>query len=176
MSELATLARPYAEAAFKRAKETNTLSQWSESLAFLAAVVEDKAISAIVDNPEIAKDRLTALMLDICQGHLDKESENFLKTLIQYHRLALAPAIAGMYEQYKAEYEGYVAVEVTSAFAFSQEEQKKFAATLEKTLNKKVHMAVTVDKSLLGGVLVRAGDRVFDGSIRGQLQQLAKRL
>ncbi len=176
MSEQATLARPYAEAAFKRAKETASMQNWSDSLTFLAAVISDKEISAVVDNPKVAKERLLSLMLDICQGHLDSEGENFLKTLIQYHRLSLSSAILTLFEQYKAEYEGYVDVQVTSAFSFSQEEHKKFTSTLENTLNKKVRMNVAVDKSLLGGVLVRAGDRVFDGSIRGRLQQLAKRL
>ncbi len=176
MSELATLARPYAEAAFKRAKETNTVGQWSDSLAFLSAVVKDNEIAAVIQNPKIPKDKLTGLLLDICQGKLDVEGENFVKTLIQYQRLSLAPAIAGLFEEQKALYEGYVVVQVSSAFPFTDEEQGNFASNLEKTLNKKVHMNVQVDQSLLGGVLVRAGDRVYDGSVRGQLQQLAKRL
>ncbi|MCX7087234.1 MAG: F0F1 ATP synthase subunit delta [Methylococcales bacterium] len=176
MSELATLARPYATAVFKRAKETDTLVNWSKSLAFLSAVISDKEISAVLDNPKVVTDQLSALMLDICQGQIEGESENFLKLLIQNGRLSLAPLIAVQFEQYKADHDGYVDVEVLTAFAFSQDEQKKFSSTLEKTLNKKVHMTVIVDKSLIGGVLVRAGDRVIDGSIRGQLQHMQKAL
>lgn len=176
MSELATLARPYAAAVFKRSFETGTTEKWSKSLAFVSAVLNDNEISAAVANPKVSKERLSALMLDICQGQVDEEGANFLKLLVQNNRLTLAPTIAELFEAYKAESEGYVDVEVSTAYAFSKEEKQSFTSTLEKTLSKKVHMNVTVDKSLIGGVLVRAGDRVIDGSIRGQLQQLAKRL
>jgi F-type H+-transporting ATPase subunit delta len=176
MSELATLARPYASAVFKRAKETDSTEKWSKSLAFMSAVLSDKEISVLVDNPKVSNDRLSALMLDICQDQVDEEGANFLKLLVQNNRLTLISAIAKIFEEYKAESEGYVDVEVTTAYAFSKEEKQNFTSTLEKKLSKKVHMNVTVDKSLIGGVLVRAGDRVIDGSIRGQLQQLAKRL
>jgi F-type H+-transporting ATPase subunit delta len=96
--------------------------------------------------------------------------------LVQNNRLTLLPYIAEIFEAYKADDEGYIDVEVVTAYPFSKEEKQKFASKLEKTLSKKVHMNATVDKSLIGGVLVRAGDRVIDGSIKGQLQQLAKRL
>ena len=176
MSELATLARPYAVAVFKRAKETGSIAKWSQGLAFMSAVLRDQEISVIVDNPKVNTERLSALMLDICQEQVDGEGENFLKLLVQNKRLALVPYIAKIFEEYKADDEGYNDVEVTTAYAFSKEEKQTFASKLEKTLSKKIHMNVHVDKSLIGGVLVRAGDRVIDGSIRGQLQQLAKRL
>ncbi|MGR9114735.1 MAG: F0F1 ATP synthase subunit delta [Gammaproteobacteria bacterium] len=176
MSELATLARPYAEAVFKRAKETDSTAKWSDTLAFISAVVSDEIISAAADNPKISKESLLNLMLDICLGQIDKEGENFLKLLVQNNRLKLAKQIATIYEQFKAEDEGYVDVEVSTAFALSKDEEKSLASTLERTLKKKVHLNVKKDRSLIGGVLIRAGDRVIDGSIKGQLQQLAKRL
>jgi F-type H+-transporting ATPase subunit delta len=176
MSELATLARPYASAVFKRAKETASAAKWSEQLAFLSAVMNSKEMSALVGNPKVKKDRLTDLLLDVSKGHIDNEGVNFLKLLVQNNRLALLPDIAKLFEEQKAEDEGYIAVEVLTAFAFTKEAQQKFAATLEKTLSKKIHMNVTLDKSLIGGVLVRAGDRVIDGSVRGQLQNLQKAL
>lgn len=176
MSELATLARPYAAAVFKRAKETHATAKWSETLAFMSAVLNDENISVIVDNPKVNKERLSALMLDICQVQINQENENFLKLLVHNNRLSLLPSIAKLFEAFKAEDEGYVEVEVLTAYSLSKEAKQDFTATLEKTLGKKIHMNVTVEKSLIGGVLVRAGDRVIDGSIRGRLQQLAKRL
>ena len=176
MSELATLARPYAAAVFKRAKETHATAKWSQTLAFMSAVLNDENISVIVDNPKVNKERLSALMLDICQGQINQENENFLKLLVNNNRLSLLPSIAKLFEAFKAEDEGYVEVEVLTAYSLSKEAKQDFTATLEKTLGKKIHMNVTVEKSLIGGVLVRAGDRVIDGSIRGRLQQLAKRL
>ena len=176
MSELATLARPYAAAVFKRSKETKATAKWSQALAFMSAVLGDEEISVVVDNPKVNNEMLSALMLDICQEQVDEEGANFLKLLVQNRRLALVPYIAKIYEAYRAEDEGYVDVEVTTAYAFSKEEKQQFASKLEKTFSKKVHMNVSVDKSLIGGVLVRAGDKVIDGSIRGQLQQMQKAL
>ncbi|MDD5266002.1 MAG: F0F1 ATP synthase subunit delta [Methylococcales bacterium] len=176
MSELATLARPYAAAVFKRAKETHATATWSQSLAFMSAVLKNEDISVVIDNPKVSKQRLSALMLDICQEHVNQENENFLKLLVLNNRLGLLPSIAELFEAYKAEDEGYIEVEVSTAYALSKDAKQDVTATLEKTLGKKIHMNVTVDKSLIGGILVRAGDRVIDGSIRGRLQQLAKRL
>ena len=176
MSELATLARPYAAAVFKRAKETQATAKWSQSLAFMSAVLKNEDISVVVDNPKVNKQRLSELMLDICQGQVNEENENFLKLLVHNNRLSLLPYIAKLFEAYKAEDEGYAEVEVFTAYAFSKETKQSFTSTLEKTLGKKIHMNVTVDKSLIGGVLVRTGDRVIDGSIRGRLQHMQKAL
>jgi len=176
MSELATLARPYAAAVFKKAKETGATDKWSKSLAFLSAVLQDETLIAIVDNPKVSGVRLLVLLLDICEGQIDNEGANFLKLLVKNRRLALLPLIARLFEEFKAEHEGYVDVDVYTAYAFTKEARQDFASKLEKTLNKKVHMKISVDKSLIGGVLVRAGDKVIDGSIRGQLQQLQKAL
>lgn len=176
MSELATLARPYAAAVFKRAKETDATKKWSESLAFLSQVLSNDDIAGIVDNPKVSKQALSELMLDICQGQVTDEGENFVKLLVHNNRLGLVASIAQQFEAFKADDEGYVEVEVTSAYTLTKEDKQSLTGSLEKKLSKKVHMNVTVDKSLIGGVLVRAGDQVIDGSIKGQLQQLAKRL
>ena len=177
MSELSTLARPYAEAVFKRALGNKSISEWSETLAFLATVIDDKEMIGIIANPKVSQDRLTTLLLAICQDQLNTESTNFLKLLIQNNRLVLASQISILYEIFKAEHEGYVDVEITSAYALSKSEQTKLATTLGKTLDKKVQITTSVvDKSLIGGFLARAGDKVIDSSIKGQLQQLAKKL
>ncbi|ASF45284.1 F0F1 ATP synthase subunit delta [Methylovulum psychrotolerans] len=176
MSELATSARPYAVAAFKRAKETAAMQSWSQGLAFMAAVIGSGDISGVVDNPKIGKQSVATLLLDICQGQLDEEAANFLKLLVQNGRLPLLPTIAKLFEEYKAEYEGYLDVQVTSAYELSEAAHKGLADTLEKSLGKKINMNVAVDKSLIGGVLVRAGDQVIDGSIRGRLQHMQKTL
>ncbi len=176
MSELSTLARPYAEAVFKRAKETNNSQEWSDTLVFLSAIIQDKSLAAIVHNPRVGQDELTQLLLDICQDQVTGEANNFLKLLIENGRLTLAPQIAELFENYKAEDEGYVDVDVITAFALTKAEEKSFATSLKKKLNKIVNISASVDKSLIGGFLVKAGDTVIDGSISGQLQQLAKRI
>jgi len=176
MSELATLARPYAAAVFKRASETGSTAQWSQDLAFLSAVLADADMTATISNPKVSKLDVLALMLDICQTKVNAETENLLKLLVHNGKLTLVPTITQLFESYKASEEGYVEVELTTAFPFALQAQQDFAITLEKTLGKKVNLSISVDKSLIGGVLIRAGDRVIDGSIRGQLQQMRKAL
>lgn len=176
MSELSTLARPYAAAVFKRASESGSAEPWSQMLKFIAAVVKDNGIATIIENPKVSQERLIQLLLDICQGQLNQEGENFLRLLVQNDRLTLAPQISCLYETHKADAEGYVDVDVTTAYAFTKDEQKKFTSALEKTLAKKVRISVNVDKSLIGGFLAKAGDRVIDGSIKGRLQHMQKTL
>ncbi len=176
MSELSTLARPYAEAAFKRAKEVDAAKTWSDSLVFLTHVIEDPDLIAVINNPRFSQQQLTQLMVDICQDYISDEAVNFLKVLIENNRLKLMPQIAELFEQYKAEDEGYVNVELYSAYALTKQEQKQYVALLEKKLNRKVNSTVSIDKSLIGGILAKAGDKVIDGSISGRLHQLAKGL
>lgn len=176
MTELATLARPYAEAAFGRAKENGTTEQWAQALQFLALVLEDPDLAGIVSNPRVGADKLLQLLLDICQDQVDEEVKNLLKLLVQNGKLKLLPTISKLYEACKANDEGYVNVDLFSAYALNKAEQSRYVAMLEKQLRKKVNATVHVDKTLIGGILAKAGDKVLDGSVSGQLQQLAKRL
>ncbi|MCK4494161.1 MAG: F0F1 ATP synthase subunit delta [Methylococcales bacterium] len=176
MSELSTLARPYAEAVFKRALETETTEQWSTTLAFVAAVVNDIKFAVIIDNPKVSDEQLTDLLLDVCQQQITTESKNFLKLLIQNNRLILAGAIYKLYEAEKAEKEGYIDVDVSTAYVFTKDDEKKFSAMLEKELKKVVRLSIQVDKSLIGGFIAKAGDLVIDGSVKGQLQIMQKTL
>ncbi len=175
MIELATLSRPYAEAVFKRAQETQTADSWSDMLSFIAIVMRDKKLSLAAEDPKVAQDDFTGFLLDVCEGHVNDEGCNFIKLLIQNNRLKLIQHISQAFEKLKAESEGYIDASVKTAFPLSDKDVEKLAGTLEKTLNKKVRLHIEEDKALIGGVLIRAGDRVIDGSIRGQLQQLAKR-
>ncbi len=176
MTDLATLARPYAEAVFKIAKQSNSAAKWSDMLAFLSVVAADASVVEITSNPKVSKAGLQQLLLDISKGQLNQAGRNFLKLLVENDRVTLLPEIAGLYEQSRAEDEGYIDVNVKTAYAFTADEEKKLAATLEKKLNKSVHMSVQTDKSLIAGFWAKAGDTVIDGSLKGQIQQLAKRL
>lgn len=176
MSELATLARPYAEAVFKRAKETRSAEKWSDMLAFVSSVMQDEKLAAAAGNPRVGKERFARLLLDICEGQLNDEGKNLVKLLIQNNRLKLAGHIRELFEALKAEDEGYVDVDVKTAYPFSTKDEAEIAKVLEKSLRKNVRLRVEVDRTLIGGFLARAGDRVIDGSVRGQLQRLARRL
>lgn len=176
MSELTTLARPYAVAAYNRAKETGATQQWADSLAFLSAVMGDEQVAQASTNPKAKRSDFTAAFLGLCQGHLDADGENFVRLLIENRRLGLVKHIAELFEEYKAEAEGYVDVDVTTAYALDDEEWKTLESVVGRYLNKQARLRVFVDNSLIGGVYIRAGDRVIDASVRGQIERMAKRL
>lgn len=176
MSELTTLARPYAEAAFKRAKETGSTEKWSDQLAFLSSVMSDDQMKKAVSNPKVRRENLIQSFLNLCEGQLDAEGQNFVRLLIQNGRLNLVGVISNLFGEYRAVDEGYVDVDVASAYGLSEEEKAKLSKTLDATLGRQSKLKVSVDKSLIGGVYIRAGDRVIDASVRGQIERLAKSL
>ena len=174
--ELTTIARPYAEAVFARADETGKLDEWAETLEFLAAIVGHEAVADIIANPAADHDRKVALLLSIGEGRLSEEAQNLVRLLVENDRLAVLPDIASLYQQMKSEHDGAIDVEVVSAYALKPELEKELAAALKQKLGKEVHISSRKDPSLIGGVKIRAGDMVIDGSVAGALSQLANEL
>ncbi len=176
MSELTTLARPYAEAVFKLALEKGNLEQWSRTLEFLATAMGDKELAWMAQNPNVPKGEFLRVLFDVGKGYLDKGGENFIRLLVHNGRIDLVGQIRELFESYRAGHEGYVDVKVTTAYPLTEEDQEKLISALEKHLGKKVHLQVDQDRGLIGGVIIRAGDKVIDGSVRGRLERMAKRL
>ncbi len=176
MAEKSTIARPYAQAVFEMAKSQKDYSGWSESLQLAAAVAADPDMKALIFNPRLSKDQLGELFLGICGKDLGKSAENFIRLLIDNKRLSFLPEIMALYESYRAEAEGTVDAEVISAFKVSKALQAKIAGALKARLGREVNLTCSVDESLLGGAIIRAGDLVIDGSATGQLQKLASAL
>lgn len=176
MAELATLARPYAEAVFDLAVEANNFEVWSNNLNFLATVIKDPTMVAVIANPQVDKNTLARILLDVCKGQISDVGNNLLKILVDNNRLPVIPQLAIQYEQLKAQHQGYIKVEIASPYQVSIEQQQELETALQKRLGKAVDTSLTVDKSLLGGCLIRAGDQVIDASIKGRLQQLAAEL
>ena len=176
MSEVATLARPYAVAAYKRAKETGSTAKWADSLAFLAALMKDSRIHQAATNPKTTKEQFITAFLGLCQGQLDTEGENFVRLLVANGRLGLVGSICEQFEQYRADEEGYIAADVYTAYRLEDPEIDQLTTVLRKAMGKEPRFTIWIDPTLIGGVLIKAGDRVIDASIRGQIQRLAKRL
>lgn len=174
MSEAATLARPYAVAVFKYAQQTQDIAHWSEMLAFLAAVMQDPAMQRLIDNPRLAKAQLTTLLLDIAGERLDHAAQRLLKLLVENRRLSLLPFIARLFENYRAEAEGYIDVTVTSAYFLNDDQYNHLVWVLQNQFQRAVRLTVYIDPSLLGGIIVKAGDKVIDASVRGRLQKMTK--
>ncbi|MGH8615886.1 MAG: F0F1 ATP synthase subunit delta [Gammaproteobacteria bacterium] len=172
MIENATIARPYAAAAFALAQEQNELKAWSGALEFLAAVVAHPDMRRIISDPRIGSARVSGLVLAIGGERYPTLVRNLVKLLVENGRLLLAPEIARLYEAKKAEAQRSVDVEVTSAFALRPEETDKIARAITQRLGKTVNLSTCVDRQLIGGAVVRVGDRVIDASLRGRLNQL----
>ena len=176
MAELSTLARPYASAAFEYAKEHSALTAWSEQLAVVASVTLDGAMEGVLNNPSLTATQQAKTVTEVCGDALSQEVSNFVAILASNKRLPLLPEIYDLFSQYKANQEKSVDVDVVSAFELSDETKDKLAAVLGKKLEREVKVSTSIDKSLLGGVLIRAGDLVIDGSVRGRLNKLAEAL
>jgi F-type H+-transporting ATPase subunit delta len=174
--EATTIARPYAEAVFARAQETDRLEAWSETLEFLAAVVEEPALVGVFNNPKFDRASLAELMLEIGGDRLDEEGQNLVRLLVQNGRLPVMREIANLFGQLKAESERILNVHVRSAYALKPAQEKQIAEALKAKLGYDITLSTEKDPSLIGGVHIRAGDMVIDGSVSGQLQQLANEL
>jgi F-type H+-transporting ATPase subunit delta len=173
MAELSTLARPYARAAFEYARDSKQLPVWAEQLATSAAVAADQRLKVVLGDPALTAEQQAKTLSDVCGDALGAHMRNFIGVLAVNKRLSLLPEIYSLFAQYKANHEKTVDVEVVSAFDLADATRDKLAAVLGKKLERDVKVRTSTDRNLLGGVLIRAGDLVIDGSIRGRLNKLA---
>lgn len=174
MAELSTLARPYAKAAFEFAREHHALGQWSEQLATVAAVSADEGMDSVLDNPSLTDEQQAQTMNEVCGDATGPEVKNFVSILASNKRLSLLPVISAQFELLKSNLEKSVDVEVISAFDLNDDTANRLADVLGKKLEREVKVSTSTDQDLLGGVLIRAGDLVIDGSVRGRLNKLAE--
>lgn len=176
MAELSTLARPYANAAFEYAVAEGALEPWSQSLGLLAALCEDEKIAVLLRSPTHAGPQRVALLLKLCDGSLSGGVQNFLHVMADNHRLPLLPAVHEQFQALKANLERTIDVDVVTAAPLSEALHARLTTALGKRLGRDVRVAVSVDPALLGGAVIRAGDTVIDGSLRGRLNKLADAL
>jgi F-type H+-transporting ATPase subunit delta len=172
LAEPSTIARPYAEAAFRLADAQGKLADWSVALANLAAVAADPRVRAAIGDPSHSAAKVAGLFISILAGKLSGETENFVRVLAENGRLEVLAEIRTQYETLKNEREGTVEAQVYSAFDMDAAQVADLVARLEKKTGRKVRARVSVDKALIGGVKVVIGDKVIDGSARAQLAAL----
>lgn len=172
-AELITIARPYARAAFATAVNSDQLSKWSEMLELLATVSCDSSVQAMLANPSLTQGQRAQLLVDISGEQIDQKGKNFISLLAEYKRIELLPEVHHLFELLKANHEKTVEVEVVSAYEVSEEDEKRLTETLKTKLKRDVHISSSVDKSLIGGLVVRTEDSVIDNSISSRLAKLA---
>ena len=176
MAELATIARPYAEAAFKLALEGGNLQQWSDTLELIDTVVRAEEIASRIGDPNVAEHALESLLLGIMGDRLDGHGRNLVQVLTQNGRLELMPQVRALYEELRREHEGVAEAKVISALPISDDQVRLLLAALEKKYGRKVSAQVEVDPELIGGARIVIGDKVIDATIRGRLEAMAAAL
>ncbi len=175
MAERATIARPYARAAFAAARQSNALAGWSQALEAAAGFAADERVEQLISSPNVSEDQLVELLAE-AGGKAGEEVRNFVRLLAKNRRLTLLPEIATQFEVLRADIENTAAVEVTSAVPLSPEQQVKLAAALKTRLKREIQLSNAVDPGLIGGAIIRCGDLVIDGSLKGRLAQLQTEL
>jgi F-type H+-transporting ATPase subunit delta len=176
MAEDITIARPYAEAVFRLAKQGNALTEWAGMLNLASGVAADAQVVKLISDPNVSGAQLETLFLSVCGKQLNEQATNMVKLLIENGRLQLLPQIAALFENLKAEQEGVLEASIASAFAMDDMQTKELVKHLEFRFKRKIAASVTVDPELIGGVMVVAGDEVFDASVRGKLETMAAAL
>jgi F-type H+-transporting ATPase subunit delta len=176
MAEKDTVARPYAFAAFKQAQEEGQFDAWTGMLRFLLMVAADPDMAKIIDDPRISKPRLTELMLDVGKENLSETGKNFVRVLVDAGRVGVIREIFRLFEQELDRIGKRSRVEVTSAYQLTPAYQQNVKAAMSQRLGHEVEIFVSVDESLIGGIVIRVGDVVIDMSLRGRLTRLGLEL
>ena len=172
MADNVSIARPYAKAVFELAQESKSYPMWAAALAQLTAVSQDEDFNGLVKDPRVDRHRLAELLIDISKDVLPEGGTNFVNLLVQNDRLTALTDIEQLYTELVAKAEASVNATVVSAIALTDAQRMSLEAALESRLGLKVNLEETVDSSLIGGAVVKAGDLVIDGSAQGRIEKL----
>ncbi|WP_439236439.1 F0F1 ATP synthase subunit delta [Lonepinella koalarum] len=180
MSELTTIARPYAKAAFdfaveQSATDKSAVQKWTEMLSFAALVAENEQVQSFLTG-SFSSQKVADTVISICGEQLDQYGQNLIRLMAENKRLTALPAVFDEFQHYVKEHNAIAEVQAISAKPLNATQQQKIVAAMEKRLARKVKLNCTVDNSLIAGVIIRTDDFVIDGSSRGQLDRLANEL
>ena len=176
MLDNATIARPYASAVFQNAQEEGNMEQWSSLLNTLSLIVQDEQMRLILSSPKISHEQLLDLITGIIGKQKSAASMNFIKVLISANRLKYVSNIYQLFEKRRAEAEGRMEINVFTAYELESDQKGKISDAMGSRLGKKIYISSVIDKSLIGGMIIKAGDSVIDASIRGRLTELHRHL
>ncbi|HED36555.1 MAG TPA: F0F1 ATP synthase subunit delta [Gammaproteobacteria bacterium] len=181
MSEYTTLARPYAKAAFEVAQSESTasesaLAKWTDALQLIDAVICNEDFAAVLDNPSMSAEAKGQILIDICtaKAPLSQTQQNFIKVMAENARLMLMPEITVLFEAHRAAAQNTVEATATAAYPLSDAQIKSMTDALKKKLGCEVSLTTQIDASLIGGVIIRAGDLVIDGSTQAKIESLTR--
>jgi len=176
MAEIATVARPYAEAMFKAALEANELGADADALALAAAIAADGSMHSLLSDPRVSAAQKKDLFASVGGSRLTASTKNLIGILVDNHREELIGSIAEQFDELKRDHERVVIARITSAQPLDDAQRADIVAALEKRYGKKVEAELDVDPQLLGGARVQVGDQVIHASVRDALAQMAAAL
>lgn len=176
MSALTTLARPYAKAAFQLAEKESSLRKWDGMLALAAGIVGDERVAAVIDSPHISPSQARDLVFEAGGDQFDGGFGDFLTVLSENGRLPLLNEIAAMYSKLRQAAEKRLEVRVVSAVALEADQEARLREALSKRFDADIELNNEIDRSVIGGAVIYAGDQVIDGSLLGRLKKLEQSL
>ena len=171
-----TTARPYARAVFAYARENDALGVFSDMLSLAAGLVSEPRLQGLLKDPRLTRERRVDMMLTLGGERFDAAMQRFLRVLGDRDRLLLLPQILEQFESLRADQEQRLSAEVISAMELDEAQQERIRLELAERTGRTVELVPHLDEQLLGGAVIRAGDRVLDASLRGRLQRLAQSL
>jgi len=170
MAELATIARPYAEALYKASlQDLVNVSVWVDEL---AAVAANAQLQQFADSPKVTSAQVFDLITSVAKSTLNDHAKNFLRTVIENGRLSVLPEIAVQFRALKNASSGSSDAVVYSAFPIDSAAQAQVAAALETKFGRKLNVSVELQPELIGGIRVVVGDEVLDTSVKARLEQM----
>ena len=173
MSDNTTAARPYARAVYQQAQAGSSIDDWGSALALMAAVAGDDAMMRVLSNPQLSRADKGDAVLKVIGDKLNTQQQNLIKLMAENNRLSALPEVEHQFNVYRDEAEGKIDAEVVSAFDMTDAQQNAITTTLKNKLGREVSITATTDESLIGGVVIKAGDTIIDGSMKSQLESLA---
>ena len=173
MAENTTAARPYARAVYQTAQQHGDIQSWGDALALMAAVVSNDAMRDVLDNPRLGREQKGEALLKVIGDKLSPQQQNLIRLMAENNRLNALPDVAEQFEVFRAEAEGKIDAQVLSAFELNDEQVNAITTTLKNKLGREVSITTAIDASLIGGVVIKAGDTIIDGSMKSRLESLA---
>ena len=169
-------AKRYAQAIFSLGKERGTLDAWQSDLALLANVVADGRVSHYLTNPSIPKERKIEVLESALDVTVQPETRKLARLLIERDRMTLLPEIRELVDDQVRAERGIAIAEVTTADRLNEAEQDLVREKLEEITNQQIELDLKIDPEIIGGIIIRVGDQVIDGSVRNKLEKMRTRL
>ncbi len=177
MSDYTTAARPYATAAYEvaydSADKTNSLASWGDALVNLANVISDVQMRKLLDNPRLRKAQKGELVIQVLGDTLTVAQQNLVKLMAENDRLKLMPDVLKQFEVARSKAENKIEAQVTTAFKLTVKQTNELVKTLKNKLGCDISLTISIDKSLIGGIIIKAGDTIIDASMKSQLDSLS---